>query len=462
MSKIGCVSKRSKMILGVWICLFTFFIGIGVQASELRKNIFLQEPQIVSVSAPENVTTALRITWKPVANADGYILYRKTGYNSEWERIKKIAGQSQSYYSNIKLEPGKKYTYTVQAFCKVDGKVYYSKKENNQLSAVTHLKTPALKATRSVSGKEIKIAWETVQNATGYRIYRREEGIGWRLIDTVSWSTDGSIVDSHVQLGKKYYYTVRAVCSWDGKTYMSGYDQKGILGQLLLVTPQGFKVCFRGNDVVVTWMKSAGADGYVVMRSTQPDGTYKKIKTVQGMNSNLYLDTSTANDSAYYYKVRAFKQVNGRFVYSKYTEAKSISKKMIEIMDYIPKQYNREEIVEGMKQITQKIGGSLTLGTEIALLDLTNARIWHPGLNNVKLWVVNAGNNWITLFGIQIGDTEATAKGKLLAVGFKEHEADKEGYSFGYHDGKIELEICLKIKNGKLSGYEMAQYAPVI
>ena len=127
------------------ICLLMVISLVGNMEKAEAAEIQLKEPKIVSVGAASDITTALRVTWQPVERADGYIIYRKDPGSTSWERIKKVAGQSKSYYSNIKLEPGTKYTYTVQSFCKVDGKVYYSTKGTNPVTAVTHLKTPGAK-----------------------------------------------------------------------------------------------------------------------------------------------------------------------------------------------------------------------------------------------------------------------------------------------------------------------------
>lgn len=191
------------------------------------QTVAMAEPTIVSVGAASNVTTALRVTWNPVENADGYIIYRKGANDTEWTRIKKVMGQATDHYSNIKLEPGTKYTYCVQSFVKKDGVVYYSEKGNNAVSAVTHLKTPALKSATAVSNG-VKVVWSPVENAQGYRIYRKEAGSGWKLVRRIAGENKSFCIDSTAEAGKTYTYTVRATCSWDGKLYLSKYDTKGI------------------------------------------------------------------------------------------------------------------------------------------------------------------------------------------------------------------------------------------
>ena len=113
--------KMTKSIFYVCLVCMICMLGIRVSAAENKAAVSLQEPVIVSVNAPADVTTALRVTWKPVPNADGYIIYRKDEASSQWVRIKKVAGQARNYYSNVQLQPGSKYTYTVQSFCQVNG-----------------------------------------------------------------------------------------------------------------------------------------------------------------------------------------------------------------------------------------------------------------------------------------------------------------------------------------------------
>ena len=459
--------KMAKVIFCVWLLCMICTAGIRVSAAEGKASVTLQEPVIVSVDAPADVTTPLRVTWRPVPNADGYIIYRKDEASSQWVRIRKVAGQSKSYYSNIQLQPGSKYTYTVQSFCKRDGKVYYSTKGTKPVSAVTHLKTPTLKSASSVSYNQIKVVWTPVTNAQGYRIYRKEAGTGWKLIRRIAGEQKYFCIDSTAETGKQYYYTVRATCSHDGKLYLSGYNTKGIAGKAMLGTSAITSIKASGGQVDLTWKQIPGAQGYVVMRSTTPNGTYKKIRTAQGVSNTAYTDKQVASGSTYYYKVRAFKQVNGKFVYGGFSSVKSASLQSIEIMDYIPMRYDRYTLANDLVRLANAIGnmrieqfdGMLQIsGGDILMQYIPYA---DPNGPDPNLTIQNLGDEGLTIHGIRVGDTLASIRTKLEAKGFEALPEEPGAYfncGFVYRDGSIA--IGTRIIGGRMQGYKMIQLDP--
>lgn len=459
--------KMAKSIF--YVCLFCMIcmIGIRVSAAEDKAAVSLQEPVIVSVNAPADVTTALRVTWNPVPNADGYIIYRKDEASSQWVRIKKVAGQARNYYSNVQLQPGSKYTYTVQSFCQVNGKVYYSTKGTKPVSAVTHLKTPALKSATSASYNQIKVVWTPVTNAQGYRIYRKEAGTGWKLIRRIAGEKKYFCIDSTAETGKQYYYTVRATCSHDGKLYLSGYNTKGIAGKAMLGTSAITSIKASGGQVTLTWKQIPGAQGYVVMRSTTPNGTYKKIRTAQGVSDTSYTDKQVTSGSTYYYKVRAFKQVDGKFVYGAFSPAREASLQAVEIMDYISMQYNNYTLKSDLIRLANAIG-NMTIEEFDGLLQIHGGDILiqykpyvDPNGQEVNLMIQNGGDEGVTLHGNRIGDTLTSIRTKLEAKGFEALPEEPSGFfnvGFLYRDGSIA--IGTRIIGGRMQGYKLVQLDP--
>ena len=69
--------KIAKWFFSVWAVCVICLLGVRTQAAESKVSVSMKEAQIVSVNAPADVTTALRVTWRPVENADGYIIYRR-------------------------------------------------------------------------------------------------------------------------------------------------------------------------------------------------------------------------------------------------------------------------------------------------------------------------------------------------------------------------------------------------
>ena len=69
----------------------------------------------------------------------------------------------------------------------------------------------------------------------------------------------------------------------------------------------------------LSWEPMSGVDGYQIYRATSKSGKYAKIATVKGAYSATYTDTGRTCGTRYYYKLRAYKKIGGKTVYSKYS-----------------------------------------------------------------------------------------------------------------------------------------------
>ena len=75
------------------------------------------------------------------------------------------------------------------------------------------------------------------------------------------------------------------------------------------------------------WKKVSGANGYEIYRATTKNGKYTNIKTIKNNSTTSYINSKLASKKGYYYKVRAYINVNGKKVYSSYSSIKYIKTK---------------------------------------------------------------------------------------------------------------------------------------
>lgn len=73
----------------------------------------------------------------------------------------------------------------------------------------------------------------------------------------------------------------------------------------------------------LSWEPMSGVDGYQIYRATSKSGKYAKIATVKGASSATYTDAGRTCGTRYYYKLRAYKKIGGKTVYSKYSAIQS-------------------------------------------------------------------------------------------------------------------------------------------
>ena len=79
------------------------------------------------------------------------------------------------------------------------------------------------------------------------------------------------------------------------------------------------------KKVTVTWKKVTGASGYEIRMATKKNGKFNIIKKTSSKTLS-YTKKNLANNKKYYYKVRAYKKVNGRKVYSSWSKVKARNK----------------------------------------------------------------------------------------------------------------------------------------
>lgn len=73
----------------------------------------------------------------------------------------------------------------------------------------------------------------------------------------------------------------------------------------------------------LSWTNVSGKTGFQVYYKDSKDGTYKKYKSYSG-NTVKATVTSLTSGKTYYFKVRAYKKVDGKTVYGAFSSAKSV------------------------------------------------------------------------------------------------------------------------------------------
>lgn len=74
------------------------------------------------------------------------------------------------------------------------------------------------------------------------------------------------------------------------------------------------------NKQKLTWKKVSGAAGYEIYRTASLNGKYSKVKVVSSNVTSLSVSAVTGR--TYYYKIRAYKNVNGGKIYGNYSSVK--------------------------------------------------------------------------------------------------------------------------------------------
>lgn len=156
------------------------------------------------------------------------------------------------------------------------------------------------------SNNSVTLNWPD-QAATKFEIHRSTDGKKFSKLKEVNTIT---YTDKSLTYGKTYYYKVRA---WDGSKWTSFSEvvKKKIIPNKI----SGFKATtVKKNSIKLVWTK-ASVNGYVIERSTN-NKKWTTIKTITKNSTVTFTNTSLTTNKLYYYRIRAYKTVSGKKIYS--------------------------------------------------------------------------------------------------------------------------------------------------
>ena len=319
--------------------------GKTVWSSYVKKGVSITIPAEPSLISASGATKDITVRWGEVSGANGYRVYRKTGTSGSWERLKDISGGSKTSYTDKTAAEGNTYIYTVRAYIKADGKTVWSSYLKKGIS-VTIPKAPRLtSATASKSG--ITVKWEAVDQADGYRIYRKAGSSGWKLLTTQA-SDKLSVVDKDAASGEIYTYTVRAYTKSGSKQVLSTYDKKGVKAVGYMNAPEEMILaadfCYKDDpnlsDLYLLWTKVENADGYIIYyKEADSTSSWTRLEKLTADDAELddetcciFIEEFDMRDE-YLFTIRPYKMMDGKEVKGAYDKKGVNSKDAVNFDD---------------------------------------------------------------------------------------------------------------------------------
>lgn len=183
-------------------------------------------------------------------------------------------------------------------------------------------KVSGIKAT-SNSYNSIKLTWnKAINGANGYAVYRSTSKDGkYTLRKTITSKNTIEFTDTGLDTNTTYYYKVRAYRMIADKKKYGSYSE--IVCAKPVLSKTTITVSSKSKKATIKWNKVLGASGYKVYSATSSNGTYSLKKTITSINTLSYTNTNLVSGKTYYYKVRAYRNVNGKVVYGPYSAVKS-------------------------------------------------------------------------------------------------------------------------------------------
>lgn len=280
---------------------------VGASASVKSDGLFL-------ININNYGTGFATLSWQVCPDATNYQVLRAENPTDQYKVIKTLDSNTTTYTDNVK-SGFKTFYYMIRAVVKnSNGKII-----SNAYTPVKEVikNQPVLNKVSLMSNSRANIEWTTVKDATGSVVYRSTDGKKFTRLALIENNKTNSFVDKTLKKGIKYYYSVRQYVKVDNKNYYSDYTDN--LSVQTLSAPV-VKLSIKNNSLKISYNKISGADGYEIYFKTYK-GKYECIKTT---SKTSYTKNSLPKSKRYYVGVRAYKNVDGKKIFSSFSTKKYI------------------------------------------------------------------------------------------------------------------------------------------
>lgn len=272
-----------------------------------------------NLTMSKNTANTITLAWDDAGDAELYRVYR---YNEDTKKYAYVATVNDTTYTDTNLQPGTNYQYKVRCVWTIGGNNYYG----TYSSALTVPTLPAQVTNVRVdkqTGKTVSLAWDSVNGADGYRIYRyNSDSDSYEELDTVGADRTSYEVTG-LAPACEYRFKIRASKTMNANTYWGEYSEKVVAVTKPDKVAELSARTLGASEIELTWKKSSHVTGYQIYRLDGQTGKYVKIATVEESMPASYTDCKLSAATEYSYKVRAYKNFEGTSYYGSFSNVKS-------------------------------------------------------------------------------------------------------------------------------------------
>ncbi len=370
--------------------------------------------KLTGLKVSKATDNTLTLKWNAVSGADAYQVFRWDAAKNGWKQIGNV---TELTFTDKNLAAGTEYKYAVRGYKRVDG-VLYRGAYPSLTVATAPAKVTGLKT--SSTDKAVTLTWDTMNGATGYRIfYWSSEKNNWVLLKDQSGT---SYTHGNLPSGTEYKYAVKAYKKVSGTKYSDTYPTIITATNPAKLTNLSAKTTV--NSVALTWNSVSGADKYEVFRWNPERSKYLKIDET---TECTYTDKDLSAASEYRYRVRAAKTVDGKTYLGGYPTL---------ITATVP------EKLTGL-QASKATTGTVTL-TWDAVPGATGYRVfrWDPSKNNWTLMKDISGGDVTSYKAVGLAEN---TEYKFAAKAYKKVDGVKYSGAYPTVTAKTKARVLLSV-----------------
>lgn len=287
----------------------------------LTKN-FNIVPDTVRDVRPSNVKTdSAELSWSAVNGASGYIIQIQK--NGKWTNL----GTYPSERASIKgLMPGSVNNIHIAAYTNVNG-INYMGAYSDAVKIETAVGTvnPRVSA---YANNFVTLTWNKQTAANGYEVFKYDASSKkYVLYKNITNPNTNACKVTGLASNKKYDFKVRAYQIDDSEKTYAPFG--AVVSQYTSIANPKLNSAKSASKkkIKAYWSKVKGASGYQVMWSTYKNFSKNyKTKSVKAKYSSKTVTTAQSKKT-YYVRVRAYKTINGKKVYSQWSNTKKVKTK---------------------------------------------------------------------------------------------------------------------------------------
>ena len=301
--------KKLLVALFAAICSFGLIVPLQTSVTKAFTEVAdVKKTTVTNVKAVSVGTTSIRLTWDGTDGVDGYLIYRqdskgKYGYRGM------VRGATTSTYTDTTAETGEYNFYWIFPYKEINGKM-----ETGIPAPYVYAKAVPASATNlkavSAGTNSVKLTWKGVSNIDGYIIYRQ---VGNGKFEYRTITTNTTFTDTTAKCGEFNYYRVYPYKVVNGKNIVGTSIEykyaKPVPSPVsdLKISKNNYK------GLTLNWKGVSNVDGYIIYRQDEDGFSFNYI----GMTKNTsYNDNNIMDRDIHFYRVYAYKNVNGKNVVS--------------------------------------------------------------------------------------------------------------------------------------------------